>query len=273
MKRKSALKNQAVKRRRKRDVFAAFSVFRRVGSGFLKVFLVFTVIVVISLSFLFLYRCMLSSPHMKLEQVDVEGVDEEIRRELIQLCGLNSDISLLALNLNQLKQQMGTHPWIRSVTLKRRFPHTLIVRAEKEVPLALVVMDRIYYVNRWGKIFKEVSESEDMDFPFITGFSKQGSKVQKQLDMAAYLMRTLESEEGLWSLDELSEIHIENDGGMSMYFGHLAAEIKVRCEDLASKMEGLKRVTEHLSQTGRIHQVTGIDLNHVDGAIVSFRKG
>jgi hypothetical protein len=86
-------------------------------------------------------------------------------------------------------------------------------------------------------------------------------------------MRTLESEEGLWSLDELSEIHVENDRGMSLYFSHLAAEIKVKCEDFASKMEGLKRVTEHLSQTGRIHQVTGIDLNHADGAIVSFRKG
>lgn len=231
------------------------------------------VIAVISLSFLYIYHCLLSSPYMKLEHVDVEGVDEEIGRELIQLCGLNSDASLLALNLNELKQQMEKHPWIRLVTLERNFPHTLIVRAEKEVPSALVVMGKIYYVNRWGKVFKEVGELEKMDFPLITGLSKQESNLQEELDMAARLMRTLESEEGLWSLDELSEIHVQNDGGMSLYFGHLAAEIKVKCEDLASKMEGLRRVTEHLSHTGRIHQVTSIDLNHVDGAIVSFRKG
>ncbi|MBW2118592.1 MAG: hypothetical protein JRH09_11830 [Deltaproteobacteria bacterium] len=60
---------------------------------------------------------------------------------------------------------------------------------------------------------------------------------------------------------------------MSIYFNHMTAEIKLMSYDLQSKMEGLKRVAEHLRRTGRIHQVTSINLNRVDGAVVSFKKG
>jgi hypothetical protein len=111
-----------------------------------------------------------------------------------------------------------------------------------------------------------------MDLPVITGVSKQGSEIRRQLEKATHLMKLLESEQGLWSLNELSEIHMNEYGGMSLYFNRISAEIKLADEDLTEKIEGLKKVTKHLAQTGRINQVIGIDLNQVDGAVVSFKS-
>ena len=274
MKRQSVLTKQSVKKQKKRDFFAVFRVIPLIGSGLLKVLFVVAGIAVISLSFVFLYYYLLSSPYMKLKQVDMEGVDRKIRHELIQACGLNADLSLLELNLNELRQKMETHPWVRSAKLIRRFPHTLIVQAEKESPSALVLLEKVCYMNRWGEVFKEVYEWEDMDFPIITGVSGKNSEArEEQLERAALVLKILEPENGLWSLNELSEIHVDREGRMSIYFNHLNAEIKLMLCDLQSKMDGLKKVTEHLRRTGRIHQVTGINLNHVDGALVSFKKG
>lgn len=273
MKKKSVLHSQSVKRQRKRDFLPSLRLFSSVGSGLLRLLVLLAVAGVISLCFLSLYHYLLTSPYIRLEQVDVKGVDGGVKDEIVQLCGLDSDLSLMFLNLDELKQKMEKHPWVRSVKLERRFPHTLIVEAEKETPLALVLLDKIYYMNRWGKAFKEVCQSDKMDLPVITGLLKQGSDLQGKLDMAACFVRALEAEEGPWSLDELSEIHVQQDGGISFYFDHLAAEIKLMCEDLGSKMDGLRKVTQHLSRTGRIHQVNRIDLNYVDGAVVSFRKG
>ncbi|MBW2344355.1 MAG: FtsQ-type POTRA domain-containing protein [Deltaproteobacteria bacterium] len=274
MKRQSVLNKQSVKKQKKRDFFAVFRVIPLIGSGLLKVLFVVAGIAAISLSFVFLYSYLLSSPYMKLKQVDMEGIDRKIRHELIQACGLSPDLSLLELNLNELRQKMETHPWIRSAKLIRRFPNTLIVRAEKESPSALVLMEKVCYMNRWGEVIKEVNEWEDMDFPVITGVSEKDPKTLKeQLEKAALILKTLEPENGLWSLNELSEIHINRDGRMSIYFNHMTAEIKLMSYDLQSKMEGLKRVAEHLRRTGRIHQVTSINLNRVDGAVVSFKKG
>lgn len=274
MKRQSVLKKQSVKKQKKRDFLAVFRVIPIVGSGLLKVLFMVAGIAVISLSFVFLYYYLLSSPYMKLKQVDMEGVDRKIRQELIQICGLSTDLSLLELNLIELRQKMETHPWIRSVKLIRRFPHTLIVQAEKESPSALVLLEKVSYMNHRGEVFTQVKEWQDMDFPIITGVSgKDPNALKEKLEMASLILKVLEPEKGLWSLNKLSEIHVNRDGRLSIYFNHMNAEIKLMSRDLRSKMDGLKKVAEHLRSTGRIHQVTSINLNHVDGALVSFKNG
>jgi cell division septal protein FtsQ len=174
--------------------------------------------------------------------------------------------------LKELKKKMEKHPWVRTVKLERRFPNTLIIHAEKEKVLALVVMDGLYYVNRLGEIFKEVHQSDELDFPIITGLSR-GPHSRAPMMRAIRVLKTLEREKGMWSKGELSEIHVKKGKGMSLYFGHIGAEIKLISEDVESKMAVLKKVASHLSQKGRIDKVKGIDLNYAGEAVVSFRKG
>jgi hypothetical protein len=52
----------------------------------------------------------------------------------------------------------------------------------------------------------------------------------------------------------------------------MQAAIRIPGQNVASKMDVLKQVAKHLSETGKIHHVTQIDLNHGDSAIVSFKK-
>jgi len=273
MKKRSSLVKQSVKKRKKRVFIAIPEMVRRFSPGCLKVFILLSIIAIVSFVFLSIYNYLISSPYLKLQIVDIEGVDKEIRHELILMCGLNPDMSLVALNLNKLKQKMEKHPWIRKVGLERRFPHTLIVDAEKEAPTAVLIADRVYYVNRWGEVFKEVEESDDIDFPVITGVSMKRSETPEQLQSAVMIIKTLSQEKGLWSLDELSEIHVKQYGFVSLYFNNVAAEIKLKCDDLPGKMDGLRKLAKHLRKTGRIRKVTGIDLNYMDGAVVSFKKG
>ena len=247
-------------------------LIRPLGQGLIKGILFLSVVVIISLSFPFLYNDLLQSRYLKLEQVEVVGVEGKIRNELIKMCDLNSGLSMLALKLKELKKKMEKHPWVRTVKLERRFPNALVIRAEKERALALVVMDGLYYVNRLGDIFKKVHKSDEIDFPVITGLAK-GLDSRAPLMRAIRVLKALEREKGPWSMDELSEIHLKKGKGMSLYFSHLGAEIKLISEDVESKMAVLKKVARHLSQKGRIHQVKGIDLNYAGEAVVSFRKG
>ncbi len=257
---------------KKLSAFALFGVIQRIGSGLLKMFLFLAVITIVSFSFLSLYHYLLNSPYMKLEQVEMKGVGGKIRDELMRMCGLNDDQGLLNLNLYKLKTRMEEHPWVRTVKLERHFPHTLMVEVEKQVPAALAISDGFYYVNRWGEIFKKVSMSDDIDFPVITGLSESSPRVREELGRAAHVLHVLASEDDLWSLEGLSEIHLRKDGAVSLYFDHLKAEITFMWDEFADKIDGLRKVAEHLNQSGKIHLVTHINLNYVDGAVVSFRK-
>ncbi|MFH1294297.1 MAG: hypothetical protein ABIJ44_09245, partial [Pseudomonadota bacterium] len=102
MKKRFTQKNFHAKQKKRGNTFPVLGTIHRVGTGFLRIFLLFAVVTLVSVGFVSLYHYLLASPYMKLQQVKVEGVDEKVRRELIQICGLHSDLSLLALNLNAL---------------------------------------------------------------------------------------------------------------------------------------------------------------------------
>ena len=271
MKKKSSQNIEPAKGKRKKAHPISGNI-KRIGAGILKAFLLVSFIMAISFFFLSVYYYLLESPYIKLEQIAIEGIDEKIRDELIRECDLHSGLSLVALNLYDLKQKIEKHPWIRSARLERRFPHTLILRAEKEVPWALVVTDRIYYMNHRGELFKEVDELDKLDFPVITGTSEDESEKREQLNRAAHVMNMLESENPPWSLDKLSEIHIRENESMSLYFNHIQAEIILTIEEFSSKI-ALRKVTGHLRQTDQIDNVNRIDLDYMNGAIVSFKRG
>jgi len=262
-----------VRKKKKRGLFFIFEKLHRLSSGVVILCIVAAVVGMISVSFLWVYQYLLTSPYLRLDQVETRGIAPALRSEVLQLGGLTNDMSLLAIRLEEVKEKMEKHPWVRVVKLERRFPNTLVIEAEQQIPAALVVTGGMDYLNRWGETFKKVEDSEDVDFPIVTGISPQPEKAQEQLYRAAHVLRVLELEEGLWSLDELSEIHIREDGSVSLYFEHLTAEIKLKWYDLENRLEGLKKVAEHRSRTGKLHHVSRIDLNQVDGAVVSFREG
>ena len=260
----------AKKKDKKGGLSSVLGAIHRVGSALLKVFILILSVAVISFSFLSLYQYLLSSPYMRLENVQITGVEEKIRAELREIHNLDADQSLLGINLNKLSREMKTHPWIRSVRLERRFPNTLIVEAEKQEPLALVVMEQMHYINRYGEKFKKVGKQESVDFPVITGIPKDDKKAREFLKNTAHVMGILEVEAKPWSLTQVSEIHVRNSDEMSLYFNHLKAEVRFKWRHLAGKIDGLRKVSQHLAKTGKIEQVNRIDLNYGDGAVVSF---
>ncbi|MDY7037709.1 MAG: FtsQ-type POTRA domain-containing protein [Thermodesulfobacteriota bacterium] len=271
MKREPSLRKQPVKRRKQRILLSFIRVISLVGASFIKFSCLVIALVVISLLFLSVYQYLLTSPYIRLERVIVTGVDERVKSRLLKTSGLSYDLSLLAINLKALKQRLEKDPWIKSVELEKRFPHTLIIRAEKEKPCAVVAMDKLYFMNKWGRIIKEVDPADKIDYPVITGVSmiKTG---MKKLKIVALVMNTLGSRKGLCSLEDISEIHVKKAGFVSIYFRFLPAVVETKADNLGVKMDRLQKVVKHLNRSGRIHMVRSINLDYRDGVLVSFKN-
>ncbi|MGD8984082.1 MAG: FtsQ-type POTRA domain-containing protein [Desulfobacteraceae bacterium] len=269
---KSLLRKQAVKKRKPKTSSNMWQATRSLFSYSFKFSCLLAGLVLISLIFLYLYENLLTSPYIRLERVIVSGVDEKLKHALLKMSELKPDTSLLSVRLDELKQRMEKHPWIRSVNLEKRFPHTLVIEAEKEKPCAVVVMGHLHYMNRWGKIFRRVDKTASMDLPLVTGISTSESDREKQLQLAARVLRLLEAEKGPWSKSQLSEVHVEKTGHISLYFLSLPAVIELEGTQLDRKMADLKRLVKHLKSTGRIHMVERINLNFREGAVVSYKN-
>ena len=271
---RGVLQRQMVRRKRKsRKPVLRFGMLGSLCKGCLKVTGAVVVLVLISFSFLSVYHYLLHSPYLKLEHVEVEGVQKELRAQLLKMADLDPKMSLLALNLHALKKRLEEHPWIRSVQLERRFPHTLLIRAERQEPRAILLGDGMYYLNRFGEPFKRVGPSDDTDFPLVTGLQSKNNRIQGDLKEASQVLEILREERSPWSLGDLAEIHIEDKTHVMLYFEHMNAGIRVSGKALRKEVRELRRVVAHLTRSGRIGKVRTIDFGYTGGAVVSFRKG
>ena len=288
MKKQSVLAGQVVKKRPKKEKATLPTqggrkrpirqnnwnpaIIRRIFFSFCKIFSLFVIIAAISFSFIFVYHLLLTSPYLELKKLEIKGVEGELKQELIQICNFEDGISILAIRLNDLKEKIESHPWIKSVEIERHFPHTIIIEAKKEIAAALVLIDHYYYMDFYGEIFKELQDGEEIDFPIITGIHSKDPQSRIQLKLASQVLKSLESEKGQWSLKELSEIHLNKNQTVSLYFIHLGAEIKTRADDILAKLASLNKVANHLRQTSTIHEVSSINLNSRNGIIVTLNK-
>jgi len=266
------LSKQAVTRKQPDNKPFLRDLLRFATSVSFKVLILIVGMISVSLLFLYLYKCLVSSAYFKLEYVQVSGVDDGIKRELIKLAGLNENLSLLTINPNELKAKMEKHPWIRSVELEKRFPHTLVIKAEKESPRALVLFDKLFYMNKWGKVFKEIDKGDGIDYPVITGILRTAENAGEKLKLAACILDNFEKETGLLSLNDISEIHVNDGGDALIYSISIPVAIRMSEENLKEGKSRLKRLVKYLQDSSVIETVKVIDMDYLDGAVVSFKK-
>jgi cell division protein FtsQ len=272
VKRKTLLRRQEIKKQKAGRLSRAWRGVRACSAIFLRLTFLAVILAVVSLTFISLYGYLLTSPYIRLEQVEVLGVDEGLKSELLEMAQLDFDHSLLAVDLNAVKERLEKHPWVRSVDVEKSFPHSLIIRAEKQEPLAIALDRRLYYVNPLGHLFKEVASDDRVDYPVITGLSENAREREAQIKAAISVLRVFESEAPPWDLDHLCEVHVKEDGTLHLYVSFMQGQIRLKAGELGAKLEELKKLVEHLASTGRIHLVKAIHLDYGEGAAVAFEK-
>jgi cell division protein FtsQ len=227
----------------------------------------------LSLGFVMLYQYLLKAPYFRLTELAFEGAEPAMEKELIQMAGLDVEISTLALDLDDIRQRMEIHPWVRKVEMQRRFPRGLHVKVEKRVPVALISEGAVSYVDANGEVFKEVEPGEDIHYPLLSGLSDKEETRRSRIQAALALLEILKGHSEILSPERISEIHFKGGGLASIYLTDMKAEIKVDANRLVSKIDELGRVLEHLEASGRKEQASAIDLSYDEGVVVSFRKG
>lgn len=270
MKRGSVLHHQSVKRDRLKGLLLFRRTLGQLGFGLIKVFLFLLVLGGLSLAFVSGSQFLTSSSYFRLRNIVVTGVSDDLREELIKISGLKERESLFSIDPATIKRNIEGHPWIRSVSLKKEFPHTLHIKAENEEAVALVLLERMHLMDKGGVIFKEVERDDSVDFPVVTGLSTGDKKNGAYLKEVASLLDALYLVDTPLSVKGLSEIHVEEDGALTVYFNRLPFKVFFGRDDFIRKIDSLRHIIKHVQVTHRLYQVRSIDLDYADRAVVAF---
>ena len=270
MKRSSVLDKQSVKRHKRKSLLPHKRSFGQLGFGLIKIFLFFLGLGALSLAFIAGYQFLSSSSYFRLDNIVVAGVNDDFRKELIKISGIKENENLLSIDSSTIRKNIERHPWLKSVCLKKEFPHTLYIKAENEEPVAIVIWEKMSFMNREGIIFKDVESNDCVDFPAVTGLSHGDEKNETSLKRAASFLNAVHLCVSSVLEKDLSEIHVEEDGAFTVYFNRLPFKVLFGRDDFERKIDSLKDIISHLRATNRFYQARSIDLDYSDRAVVSF---
>ena len=165
--------------------------------------------------------------------------------------------NIWSLSSRDIGRRLLTHPWVRSVSVRKVFPDRLVVRIEERKPTAMVNLDTLYYVDEEGTIFKRLTAYDPKNFPIVTGFSR-GELTARDAVTLQNLRKTLEllrsTESGVLR-QNISEVHFDAQEGYTLVTRDSGLQLKIGMMEFR---EAMKRIEEALPKLSSVGQARGI---------------
>lgn len=108
-----------------------------------------------------------------IERVEVNGTSRLSSDQVGTWAGVPRGVGLWALDPRPIAARLERRPWIKTVTVHKRFPHTLVLDVTERVPIAIVAADQgtpwrtPVWIDDEGAVL-DVSRS-DRGFPIVRG--------------------------------------------------------------------------------------------------------
>jgi cell division protein FtsQ len=196
------------------------------------------------------WRAVLQAPALSLSRVEVVGAQRVSPDEVRQLAALAPGVNLLRLDLARAGRALEEHPWIRSATVKRQWPHQVLIAIEERRPGAAVDLGgRLYLADDRGEVFKRAAPQDGLDLPFLSGLSRarfisDRAAVQQQILTSLTLLSDLAPAD----LRGASEVHWDEDLGVTLYLGPDAVAVHLGESDFEGKLERYARARSELDR-------------------------
>lgn len=201
------------------------------------------------------------SSWLALGHVEVEGLQELSKEELLVIAGIGEPVNLLRVRPELLQHRLEQDLRIRRAEVERKFPWNLRIAVEERRPLAYVTAAYgILAIDRDGTVLNVQRYLKDMRWPFITGISAGqeyiGDKLsQPQVIMALQFLDRLDAK----TLEKVSEVHFVTSEKMQLY---LLSGAKVRLGDGTKMTEKAQKVQELVEQLGdKLERVDYFDVS------------
>ncbi|OPX20446.1 MAG: hypothetical protein BZ151_03840 [Desulfobacca sp. 4484_104] len=243
-------------------------------------FTAITILASVSLLLVVGYQYCLTSPYFCIKDAShicLQGLERLTPTQVLKIAQLRPGTSLLAIKPLEIEKALQQNPWIRRAELIRQWPDRLTLVIKEQHPLAIVHLDHFYYMNHQGVLFKSLEPTDSYDLPVITGltsdyFQPAGDQLSPLLTRIVDLIGLLKQTPAPLNFDNIAEIHIDPERGLTLYTIGLGVGIDIGFQGHNQKLANFQRLLPTLERTGEIRRVARINLNYPHQVLVSFRK-
>lgn len=158
-------------------------------------------------------------------------------------------VNLFSLRLRPIEQRLLAHPWIKGVTISKRFPQTVSISVQFREPAAIVQSEggELEYADTDGTLFSRINLKSNPNIPVLIGFAKD--RVPETL---RWISQWNESELG--KMTQISSLEWDAERGLRVM---VIYPFQVRGKGEAVNVVG--RVMVELGQSFDVSPASGTD--------------
>lgn len=196
----------------------------------------------------------------KIETVQIEGTLQYVNGEDIKQAVSNfASESLVTIDLDLLKAELETQPWISQVNVRREWPDRLVIQVDEEQPIAR--WNAAQLLNQQGQIFSPENSMDELQLPRLTGPEQSEQTV---------MLQYLQFNQLLYPLGvRIRDLELNERGAWTMTLTN-GAEVRIGRDFV---LERLRRLVVFLeSEYGeQVVNIGSIDLRYRNGIAVAPR--
>lgn len=197
-------------------------------------------------------RHLCTSPAFATRTITVEGSERLTRAEVLAAAGLREGQNVFETGPEEAEQRLGDHAWIVAAHVERRLPGTFVVHVRERHAVAVLALGALYLVAEDGAVFKRVGAEDPVDLPVITGVERERFTSDRayRTSLLVEVVALLHDWRGAGLLGRapIGEVHVEADGGLSLYVGDEALYARLGRAPFREKLARFRRVLDRLAQ-------------------------
>ncbi|MDT8716619.1 FtsQ-type POTRA domain-containing protein [Clostridium sp. 19966] len=165
---------------------------------------------------------LLKLPYFNINQIQVNNNKKLNKQEVITVSKLKIGENIFISNLNKIKNNLLTNPYISSVTVKRKLPSTVVINIQERTPYFFIQKDKdIILMDSDGYALEKTTAVPDNKLIRVDGIDINSVKVGENLKDSTKLN----------ILHEFTKYENKTDTVITSIDVSLAADIKVNFKD------------------------------------------
>jgi len=243
----------------------------------LKLTIVGTALVFVSLLFVFSYDFLTQCDYFKAEELMVIGTHRLTQKQVLKQANITNDVNIFSVNLSKVRKRLLAHSWIEDAEVSRELPSGINIRVKEQKPLAVLDLGRKFIINTHGEIFKEMDKADHCNLPIISGLEFSDINVKGEVRSIPFeaVMKILglgQDSGSVLPCKLIKRIHVDREMGLTLYaFDHIR-EIKIGYNNYPDKYAMLKDVLYYLEKNGGFSRLESIDLKNLNRIVVNPAK-
>jgi cell division protein FtsQ len=197
-----------------------------------------------------LSRWLRTSDSFSVRRIDVKGAERLTHEKVLSAAGIEPGMSIFSLDEQEAREGLERHPWIREVTVEKRMPDSVSIEIVEREHVVLLWSGALYRVDSDGTIFERHPVGEAMDRVIITGVDEawmEGDREYARSELRKVIQVLSEYKRmGLGTLAPVRTVHREHGGGIILYIGEEAREVRLGVGHTLKKLQRLRAVLREL---------------------------